>query len=65
LTTPPNGNGEKPWLIVSNNSRNQNLETVLAARITTTKHALHPTVVPLAQGEPLTGNVLADDIVQL
>jgi mRNA interferase MazF len=60
------GHGEKPWLIVSNDARNRNLETCLAARITTTtKHADHPTVVPLPPGEPLAGNVVVDDIVQL
>jgi hypothetical protein len=28
------GHASKPWLIVSNNARNRNLESVLAARIT-------------------------------
>jgi len=60
------GHGLKPWLIVSNNSRNRNLETVLAARITTTsKHASVPTVVPLASADPLVGYVVVDDPVQL
>ena len=60
------GHGRKPWLIVSNNARNRNLESVLAARITTTrKHAALPTVVPLTAADPLAGFVLCDDIVQL
>lgn len=60
------GHGPKPWVIVSNNSRNRNLETVLAARITTTSKNAHvPTVVPLSAADPLVGFVLADDIVQL
>jgi len=60
------GHGRKPWLIVSNNARNRNLESVLAARITTIrKHAAFPTVVPLTAADPLKGFVLCDDIVQL
>lgn len=60
------GHGSKPWVILSNNSRNRNLDTVLAARITTTtKHAHVPTVVPLTATDPLIGFVLVDDIVQL
>ena len=60
------GHGAKPWLVVSNNARNRNLETVLAARITTTgKHAHIPTVVPLDNSDPLVGYVLVDDLVQL
>ena len=60
------GHGAKPWVILSNNSRNRNLDTVLAARITTTiKNAHLPTVVPLTRADPLVGFVLVDDIVQL
>ncbi len=60
------GHGAKPWLVVSNNQRNRNLETVIAARITTTgKNAHLPTVVPLARHDPLVGFVLCDDLVQL
>lgn len=60
------GHGAKPWVILSNNSRNRNLDTVLAARITTTgKNAHVPTVVALSAADPLVGFVLVDDIVQL
>jgi mRNA interferase MazF len=60
------GHGPKPWVIVSNNARNRNLDTVLAARITNTSRSAHvPTVVPLTAADPLVGFVLADDIVQL
>ena len=60
------GHGAKPWLVVSNNARNRNLETVIAARVTTTgKNVALPTVVPLASADPLTGYVLVDDLVQL
>lgn len=60
------GHGAKPWLVVSNNSRNRNLETVVAVRITTTsKHAAVPTVIALAPGDPLVGFVVVDDLIQL
>ena len=60
------GHGHKPWVVLSNNARNRNLDTVLAARITTTSRNAHvPTVVPLASADPLDGYVLVDDIVQL
>jgi mRNA interferase MazF len=60
------GYGLKPWLIVSNNARNRNLDSVIAVRITTTrKHAYLPTVVPLSGTDPLTGYVMVDDLMQL
>lgn len=60
------GYGAKPWVIVSNNARNRNLDTVIAARLTTTGKNSHvPTVVPLSTADPLVGFVLVDDIVQL
>src|SRR5665811_633858 len=60
------GHGAKPWLIVSNNARNRNLETVVAVRVTTTnKHANVPTVVPLSSADPLVGYVVVDDLIQL
>lgn len=60
------GYGEKPWLIVSNNQRNQKLDTVIAARITTTgRYQGLPSVVTLTPADPLTGFVLMDDLEQL
>lgn len=60
------GHGAKPWVVLSNNARNRNLETVLAARITTTdRHATVPTVVALSPTDPLVGYVVVDDLVQL
>jgi mRNA interferase MazF len=57
------GFGRKPWLVVSNNQRNRALDTVIAARITTTrKHANIPTIVALAAEDPLDGYVLCDDL---
>lgn len=58
------GHGPKPWVVVSNNVRNRNLDSVLAARVTTTqKGAYLETVVPLAASDPLVGFVLCDDVV--
>lgn len=60
------GHGAKPWLVVSNNARNRNLDTVLAVRVTTTgRHADVPTVVALSTADPLVGHVVVDDVVQL
>lgn len=60
------GHGPKPWVVISNNVRNRQLNDVLAARITTTNKIALPTIVPLGSAEvPLVGSILADDIVQL
>jgi mRNA interferase MazF len=59
------GKGEKPWVVVSNNVRNRNLSTVLAARVTTTPKTGVPTAVPLGAADPLVGSILADDLIQL
>lgn len=60
------GHGAKPWLIVSNNQRNRNLDTVIGARITTTgRHASLPTIVALTHDDPLVGYVVCDDLVPL
>ena len=58
------GYGLKPWLVVSNNSRNRLLSDVIAIRITTTARDL-PTWVKLSQADPLTGYANADCIEQL
>ena len=60
------GFGAKSWLVVSNNQRNRNLDTVIAARITTTRKNAHlPTLIELSQSDPLVGFVLCDDLVQV
>jgi mRNA interferase MazF len=60
------GHGEKPWVVISNNQRNRNLDTVMAVRVTTTsKHSGLPTVVSMSSADPLVGFILADDIEQL
>ena len=60
------GHGPKPWLVISNNHRNRNLNSILAVRITTTdRYQGIPTVVPLAPDDPLVGFVRTDDLEQL
>lgn len=59
------GHGRKPWVVVSNNQRNRNLSTVLAARVTTTPKTGIPTAVRLGPADPLEGSILADDLIQL
>ncbi len=59
------GSGRKPWLIVSNNGRNQHLGDYLAVRITTSDKPQLPTIVELAPGDPLVGRVLCDEIALL
>jgi mRNA interferase MazF len=58
------GYGLKPWLVVSNNSRNRLLSDVIAIRLTTTARDL-PTCVKLAAADPLSGYANADCIEQL
>lgn len=59
------GNGLKPFLVVSNNQRNRNLESVLAVRLTTTVKPVMPSIVELGSTEVFVGRVLCDDIVAL
>lgn len=59
------GSGRKPWLIVSNNVRNQVLQDCLAVRITTSAKPDLPTIVDLGRNDPLVGRVLCDDIALL
>lgn len=58
------GYGLKPWLVVSNNSRNRLLSDVIAVRLTTTARDL-PTWVKLSPADPLAGYANADCIEQL
>jgi mRNA interferase MazF len=56
---------EKYFLVVSNNRRNQQLETVLAARLTTTPKPRLSSIVELDDREIFSGRVVCDDIVEL
>ncbi|MEO3827950.1 type II toxin-antitoxin system PemK/MazF family toxin [Actinomadura sp. B10D3] len=55
------GFGLKPWLVVSNNARNNAIGDCLVARITTTRRDL-PSWAPLRPGDPLVGYVNCDDL---
>ena len=57
------GYGLKPFLVVSNNTRNQKLNDCLVVRLTTTTKPDLPSIVKLeAADAPLVGYVLCDDI---
>jgi mRNA interferase MazF len=57
--------GRKPFLVISPNERNRRLDTVIAARVTSTQRDL-PTWVRLTDADPLPGsNVNCDDIEQV
>jgi mRNA interferase MazF len=55
------GFGLKPWLVVSNNARNNAIDDCLVARITATRRAL-PSWAALRAGDPLVGYVNCDDL---
>jgi mRNA interferase MazF len=58
--------GEKPYLIVSNQQRNRNLDSVLCARVTTSPRRPDITsIVPIQVRGQVVGSVLCDDIVQV
>jgi mRNA interferase MazF len=60
------GQGDKPFLVVSNNRRNQVFDDFLAVRITTTAEDKIPevaSVIALSPADPLVGRVRCDDIV--
>ena len=60
------GHGLKPFLVVSNNARNQRLQDCLAVRITTTQKPELPSIVKLAAADmPLVGFVCCDDLLAL
>jgi mRNA interferase MazF len=60
------GLGRKPFVVVSNNKRNRNLDDVVAARITTVPHPPLESIVPLREfGSPIAGWVLCDDLTSI
>lgn len=60
------GHGEKPWLVVSHNARNNALGSALVARMTTTPKPPLDSIVVLDQADkPFAGSVLCDDIETL
>jgi mRNA interferase MazF len=60
------GYGLKPFLVVSNNARNQQLSSSIGVRITTTQKPELASIVKLgAADRPLVGFVCCDDINML
>lgn len=61
------GQGDHPYLVVSNNARNQRLDDCLAVRLTSNQNKPQlASIVDLAPAdEPLRGKVLCDDIFPL
>jgi mRNA interferase MazF len=57
--------GRKPYVVVSNDARNQSMQSFLAARVTTSKKPEIPSVVPLPAGEPFRGSVLCDEVMMM
>ncbi|HZU54817.1 MAG TPA: type II toxin-antitoxin system PemK/MazF family toxin [Actinocrinis sp.] len=60
------GDGDKPFLVVSNNRRNQVFGDFLVVRMTTTPEEKIPevaSVVETGPGDPLVGRIRCDDIV--
>lgn len=58
--------GDKPYLVVSNMQRNRNLDTVLGARITTSRNPPElDSVVPIEAQGRIVGRVLCDQITRL
>lgn len=52
-------------MVVSNNIRNKQLDSVLCARLTTTDKPDIPSVVQLPPTKSLTGWVVCDDIIEI
>lgn len=63
----PEAGGEKPFLVVSNNVRNRNLDSVICARVSTSRHrpAEIPSVVPIEDRGAAVGQVLCDDLLSV
>lgn len=55
----------KLFVVVSNNSRNRNLPSVLGARLTTSAKPPLSSIVEIPAQEVVTGRVVCDDIVEL
>lgn len=57
--------GEKYFLVVSNNGRNRALNNALTARLTTSRKPALDSIVELGHEDPLHGRILCDDLIQL
>ena len=55
----------KLFVVISNNMRNANLPSILAARLTTSTKPKIPSVVEVVHPEVFIGRVVCDDIVEI
>lgn len=63
---PTGFTSDKYFVVVSNNSRNRNLDSVLVVRITTSTKPALPSIVEIPSSEVLPGGrVVCDDIYDL
>lgn len=58
-------NEPKLFVVVSNNRRNQNLQQVLAVRLTTSPKPGIPSIVELRHPEAFVGRAVCDDIIEV
>jgi mRNA interferase MazF len=63
----PEAGGEKPFLVVSNNTRNRHLDSVICARVSTSpkRPVGIPSVVPIEDRGAIVGQVLCDDLLAI
>ena len=61
----PEAGGEKAFLVVSNNTRNRNLDSVICARVSTSpdRPADLPSIVPIEDRGAVVDNVICDDLL--
>lgn len=57
--------GRKPYVVVSNNQRNRQLDSALVARITTTPKPPMRSIVAVPHGECVVGSIICDDIMPM
>ena len=55
----------KLFVIVSNNQRNRNLDSVLGARLTTSTKPQLSSIVAIPSSESFNGHVVCDDITEI
>ena len=63
----PEAGGERPFVVVSNNVRNRNLDSVICARVSTSPNRPVdiPSIVPIQDRGAVVGKVLCDDLVPI
>lgn len=65
LVAVPSRDEPKYWAVVSQNGRNNNFDTVLGVRITTTDRSHLPSYAAIPDGECVRGYVAGDSLTEL